>query len=170
MYVLHNYIQTSQTRNQMNGDPSSYGECFLDLSLKWTFHLISEDRMVYTGEREHATALYMACRHLPPQLLATPGEREGMLTEAAKILKKIGDNNSLEECYKLMKHFGISVKVWDRLPLNKVVYEKVIQTKCQHLDSGCGSVSRQRSLSTSEGCGSNPVIGTFYLYSKLRQK
>jgi len=33
-----------------------------------------------------------------------------MLTEAAKILKKIGDNQSLEECYNLMKNFGISVK------------------------------------------------------------
>ena len=72
---------------------------------------LADDRLVFTGEREHATALYMACRHLPPQLLASPGERDGMLTEAAKILKKIGDNQSLEECYKLMKHFGISVKV-----------------------------------------------------------
>ena len=74
------------------------------------FFFFSDDRVVLTGEREHATALYMACRHLPPQLLASPGEREGMLTEAAKILKKIGDNKSLEDCYKLMKHFGISVK------------------------------------------------------------
>ena len=62
------------------------------------------------GEREHATALYMACRHLPQQLLASPGERAGMLTEAAKISEKIGDKHNLDECYKLMKSLGTSVQ------------------------------------------------------------
>lgn len=42
-----------------------------------------------------------------------------MLTEAAKILKKIGDNQSLEECYNLMKNFGISVKGWKLKSLRK---------------------------------------------------
>lgn len=67
-----------------------------------------DDRLVVTGEREHATALYMACRHLPPQLLASPGERAGMLTEAARTLEKIGDRRKLEECYSLMKNLGTS--------------------------------------------------------------
>lgn len=65
-----------------------------------------EGKMYFSGEREHATALYMACRHLPSQLLSSPGERIGMLTEAARILEKIGDLKSLHECYKLMKHLG----------------------------------------------------------------
>ncbi|EEB11877.1 sterol regulatory element-binding protein, putative [Pediculus humanus corporis] len=43
------------------------------------------------GEREHATALYMACRHLPTPLLSSPGERAGMLAEAVKTLERIGD-------------------------------------------------------------------------------
>ena len=30
---------------------------------------IPDDRTNIAGEREHATALFMACRHLPPQLL-----------------------------------------------------------------------------------------------------
>ncbi len=59
-----------------------------------------------TGEREHATALYMACRHLPPLMLSTPGEQAGMLTEASKILEKIGDKRGLERCYRLMKKLG----------------------------------------------------------------
>ncbi len=31
----------------------------------------------YLGEWEHALALVMACRYLPIQLLASPGERAG---------------------------------------------------------------------------------------------
>ena len=69
----------------------------------------ADDKYVVTGEREHATALYLACRHLPPQLLSSPGERNGMLTEAARTLEKIGDKKSLDECYKLMKSLGTSV-------------------------------------------------------------
>ena len=68
-----------------------------------------DDKYVVTGEREHATALYMACKHLPPQLLSSPGERNGMLTEAARTLEKIGDKRSVDECYKLMKSLGTSV-------------------------------------------------------------
>ena len=60
------------------------------------------------GERERANALYMACRHLPPQLLSVPGERAGMLAEAAKTLEKIGDKKALQECYKLMRSIGSS--------------------------------------------------------------
>ena len=72
---------------------------------------LSDVRMVLTGEREHAVALYMACRHLPSQLLCSPGERAGMLAEAAKTLKKIGDQRSLEECNILMKTLGISIQL-----------------------------------------------------------
>ena len=57
------------------------------------------------GEREHAIALYMACKYLPPQLLASPGERKGMLIEASKLLEKIGDRKTLEACSKLMNKF-----------------------------------------------------------------
>lgn len=58
------------------------------------------------GEREHASALYMACRHLPAPLLSSPGERAGMLAEAAKTLERIGDRKRLQECYLLMKSLG----------------------------------------------------------------
>ncbi|XP_026469415.1 sterol regulatory element-binding protein 1-like [Ctenocephalides felis] len=58
------------------------------------------------GERERAAALYVACRHLPAQLLSTPGERAGMLTEAVKTLERIGDQKRLYDCYQLMKSMG----------------------------------------------------------------
>ncbi|EFA01599.1 sterol regulatory element-binding protein 1 [Tribolium castaneum] len=58
------------------------------------------------GERQHATALYMACKHLPGQLMSSPGERAGMLVEAAKTMERIGDKKKLQECYKLMKTLG----------------------------------------------------------------
>lgn len=50
-----------------------------------------------------ATALYLACKHLPAPCLSSPGERVGMLFCAAKTLEKIGDKRRLNECYKLMK-------------------------------------------------------------------
>jgi len=61
------------------------------------------------GEREHATALYMACRHLPAPLLSSPGERAGMLVEAARTLERIGDKKRLQDCYSLMKAMGTSI-------------------------------------------------------------
>ena len=56
-----------------------------------------------SGEREHAAALCLACRHLPILLLASAGERAGMLAEAAKSLEKIGDRKKLQDCYELIK-------------------------------------------------------------------
>lgn len=58
------------------------------------------------GEREKAAALYVACKYLPTPLLNLPGERAGMLAEAAKALKKVGDRKKLNACYQLMKSFG----------------------------------------------------------------
>lgn len=58
------------------------------------------------GERERATAMYVACKYLPTPLLCLPGERAGMLAEAAKTLKKIGNRKKLKDCYQLMKSFG----------------------------------------------------------------
>ncbi|KAK2587541.1 hypothetical protein KPH14_003675 [Odynerus spinipes] len=63
------------------------------------------------GEREHAFALCLACRHLPTLLLSSPGERAGMLAEAAKTLERIGDRKRLQECYKLMRQLGPAISV-----------------------------------------------------------
>lgn len=57
------------------------------------------------GERERAAAMYVACKYLPNPLLC-PGERSGLLVEAAKTLKKIGNRKKLNDCYQLMKSFG----------------------------------------------------------------
>jgi len=65
--------------------------------------MCGKEREVYSGEREQAMALVMACRHLPTQLLASPGERSGMLTQAARMLDKLGDKRRLEECNTMMK-------------------------------------------------------------------
>ena len=39
-------------------------------------------------------------------MLSSPGERAGMLSEAAGMLEKIGDKKGLEDCYRLMKSLG----------------------------------------------------------------
>ncbi|KAJ0179324.1 hypothetical protein K1T71_005036 [Dendrolimus kikuchii] len=58
------------------------------------------------GEGERAVALYMACKHLPAAVLAAPGERAGMLAQAAATLQKIGHRSRLPHCYHLMKSVG----------------------------------------------------------------
>lgn len=58
------------------------------------------------GERERAAAMYVACKYLPSALLSSPGERAGMLAEAAKTLEKVGDKRKLKDCYQLMKSLG----------------------------------------------------------------
>lgn len=57
------------------------------------------------GERERAAAIYVACKYLPTPLLCLPGERAGMLAEAVRTLKKIGNRKKLNDCYKLMQSF-----------------------------------------------------------------
>ncbi len=43
----------------------------------------------YMGEWEHALALILACRHLPLQLLASPGEKAGQqLTLSLRVFKQ----------------------------------------------------------------------------------
>lgn len=58
------------------------------------------------GDRERATAMYVACKYLPKSLLCSPGERIGMLAEAATTLKKFGDRKKLYDCYQLMQSIG----------------------------------------------------------------
>ncbi|KAJ8726980.1 hypothetical protein PYW08_015377 [Mythimna loreyi] len=58
------------------------------------------------GDGERAVALYMACKHLPAAVLAAPGERAGMLAQAAATLQKIGHRSRLPHCYHLMKSIG----------------------------------------------------------------
>ena len=36
-----------------------------------------KERDAFGGEREQAMAMVMACRHLPTQMMASPGERSG---------------------------------------------------------------------------------------------
>lgn len=99
------------TSRMMAGAAPGRTEQLLDRSLRHrnskTSIICGKDKNhVFGGEREHATALYLACRHLPGQLISSPGERAGMLAEAAKTLERIGDKKKLQDCYKLMKTLG----------------------------------------------------------------
>lgn len=66
----------------------------------------SRERHQYEGERERASALYVACKHLPQACLSSPGERAGLLEEACRINERFGDKKRLHECYQLMKSLG----------------------------------------------------------------
>ncbi|XP_035257979.1 sterol regulatory element-binding protein 1-like [Anguilla anguilla] len=58
------------------------------------------------GQREQAQTAMLACRFLPPSFLSAPGQRVGMLTEAARTLEKVGDQRSLHECQQMIAKLG----------------------------------------------------------------
>lgn len=90
-----NNSNTNNSNNELNNNNSSSSRRRCGQSSN-----VSMD-----GERERAAAMYVACKYLPTQLLC-PGERSGLLVEAAKTLKKIGNRKKLNDCYQLMKSFG----------------------------------------------------------------
>ncbi|XP_072273090.1 sterol regulatory element-binding protein 1 [Pyxicephalus adspersus] len=61
--------------------------------------------------REHAEALLLACRYLPPSFLSAPGQRVGMLAEAARTLEKLGDKRTLQDCQQFILTLGSSTAV-----------------------------------------------------------
>lgn len=58
------------------------------------------------GQREKATAILLACRHLPLSFLSSPGQRAVMLAEAARTLEKLGDKRSLSDCQQIIMKLG----------------------------------------------------------------
>ncbi|XP_064376167.1 sterol regulatory element-binding protein 1 isoform X2 [Dromaius novaehollandiae] len=61
--------------------------------------------------REHAEALLLACCYLPPSFLAAPGQRVGMLAEAARTLEKLGDKRTLHDCQQMIIKLGSGTTV-----------------------------------------------------------
>ncbi|XP_059809739.1 sterol regulatory element-binding protein 2 [Hypanus sabinus] len=58
------------------------------------------------GQREKATAILLACRHLPLSFLSSPGQRAIMLAEAARTLEKLGDKRSVNDCQQIIMKLG----------------------------------------------------------------
>ncbi|XP_016045085.1 sterol regulatory element-binding protein 1 isoform X1 [Erinaceus europaeus] len=56
--------------------------------------------------REHAEALLLASCYLPPCFLSAPGQRVGMLAEAARTLEKLGDYRLLLDCQQMLLRLG----------------------------------------------------------------
>uniref|UniRef100_A0A8C8VEV5 Sterol regulatory element-binding protein 2 n=1 Tax=Pelusios castaneus TaxID=367368 RepID=A0A8C8VEV5_9SAUR len=54
------------------------------------------------GQRERATAILLACRHLPLSFLSSPGQRAILLAEAARTLEKVGDKRSCNDCQQMI--------------------------------------------------------------------
>lgn len=99
------------TSRLMAGAAPGRTQQLLDKSLRHRYSKSSiicgkdKSEQILGGERQHAAALYLACRHLSG-LMSSPGERAGMLTEAAKTSERIGDKRRLQDCYRLMKTLG----------------------------------------------------------------
>uniref|UniRef100_A0A4W6EWC2 Sterol regulatory element-binding protein 1 n=1 Tax=Lates calcarifer TaxID=8187 RepID=A0A4W6EWC2_LATCA len=64
-----------------------------------------------TGQREQAEAVMLACRYLPPSFLSAPGQRVGMLADAARTLEKLGDKRTLHDCQQMIIKLGSGTTV-----------------------------------------------------------
>ncbi|XP_049740471.1 sterol regulatory element-binding protein 2 [Elephas maximus indicus] len=60
----------------------------------------------WPGQRERATAILLACRHLPLSFLSSPGQRAVLLAEAARTLEKVGDRRSCNDCQQMIVKLG----------------------------------------------------------------
>ncbi|XP_029432350.1 sterol regulatory element-binding protein 1 isoform X2 [Rhinatrema bivittatum] len=69
------------------------------------------DVETHPTQREHAEALLLACRYLPPAFLSAPGQRVGMLAEAARTLEKLGDKRTLHDCQQMIVKLGSGTTV-----------------------------------------------------------
>ncbi|OWF55632.1 sterol regulatory element-binding protein 1-like [Mizuhopecten yessoensis] len=58
-----------------------------------------------TPDRQQATALLMAGRHLPEPMIASKSDRVHLISEASKIYEAIGDKKSVQSCRKVIMHF-----------------------------------------------------------------
>ncbi|XP_051571576.1 sterol regulatory element-binding protein 1-like isoform X1 [Myxocyprinus asiaticus] len=63
------------------------------------------------GQREQAEAVILACRYLPPSFLSAPGQRVGMLVDAARTLEKLGDKRTLHDCQQIIIKLGSGTTV-----------------------------------------------------------
>nr|XP_040046973.1 sterol regulatory element-binding protein 1 isoform X2 [Gasterosteus aculeatus aculeatus] len=63
------------------------------------------------GKREQAEAVMLACRYLPPSFLSAPGQRVGMLADAARTLEKLGDKRTLHDCQQMIIKLGSGTTV-----------------------------------------------------------
>uniref|UniRef100_A0A672PP83 Sterol regulatory element-binding protein 1 n=1 Tax=Sinocyclocheilus grahami TaxID=75366 RepID=A0A672PP83_SINGR len=70
-----------------------------------------EECEMHPGQREQAEAVMLACRYLPPSFLSAPGQRVGMLVDAARTLEKLGDKRTLHDCQQMIIKLGSGTTV-----------------------------------------------------------
>lgn len=79
----------------------------LSVSGSSTYLLIPAGEVdAWPGQRERATAILLACRHLPLSFLSSPGQRAVLLAEAARTLEKAGDRRSCNDCQQMIVKLG----------------------------------------------------------------
>ncbi|XP_061893096.1 sterol regulatory element-binding protein 1-like [Entelurus aequoreus] len=71
----------------------------------------TEESETRPGQREQAEAVMLACRYLPPAFLSAPGQRVGMLADAARTLEKLGDKRTLQDCQQMIIKLGSGTTV-----------------------------------------------------------
>ncbi|XP_022108492.1 sterol regulatory element-binding protein 1-like isoform X2 [Acanthaster planci] len=100
------YVYQATARLMAGAHPAKTQQ-LLDRSLRRrvtnAYSSMKDDDEVTVSDRDRASALLMACRHLPFPLLSSPGQRERMLAEAARALEKIGDHRGLQDCQQMLR-------------------------------------------------------------------
>nr|QGX48188.1 SREBP [Sinonovacula constricta] len=64
--------------------------------------LSTEDSDSEVPDREQATALLMAGRHLPESVMADPGARVALISEASRLYEVLGDKKSVQSCRRTL--------------------------------------------------------------------
>lgn len=69
-------------------------------------------------DRDQATALYMAGRHLPSPIIPSQNDRVSLISEASKIYEAIGDKKSVQSCRKILMQFEDNKTVPGSMPVH----------------------------------------------------
>lgn len=96
---------------------SHYHSAFLQIQFNpchWLHNaacVFAEECEMRPGQREQAEAVMLACCYLPPSFLSAPGQRVGMLVDAARTLEKLGDKRTLHDCQQMIIKLGSGTTV-----------------------------------------------------------
>ncbi|CAL8272364.1 unnamed protein product [Lota lota] len=101
------------TARLMAGASPTRTHQLLDRSLRrrTTSGTKTEECEAQPGQREQAEAAVLACRYLPPSFLSAPGQRVGMLADAARTLEMLGDKRTLHDCQQMIIKLGSGTTV-----------------------------------------------------------
>ena len=115
--TLQVFLHEATSRMMAGANPARTQQ-LLDRSIRRRGNQKSGEEVSDTDipEREQATALLMAGRHLPEPMMQNSGERADMIKEASRMYEALGDKKSVQVCRKTLMELDNATQI-SEIPL-----------------------------------------------------